>query len=46
MGLVEREEKDKEAIRADYEKRKESLGDFLVSMEEEVRKPLKKIRID
>ena len=37
---------DKEQIKADYEKRRASLSEFMISMEEEVRKPLKKIRID
>ena len=33
-------------MKSDFEKRKKSISEFIVSMNEEIKKPLKKIKID
>ena len=47
MGsLLEEEEVQKEEIKDDYEKRRKSISEFVLSMSEEIKKPLKRIKID
>ena len=45
-SLLEEEEVEKEFLKDDYEKRRQSISDFVLSMNEEIKKPLKKIKID
>ena len=47
MGsLLEEEEVQKEELKDDYEKRRQSISEFLLSVNEEIKKPLKRIKID